>query len=143
MAFIGSGAEPFVLPETQGFWDAVEQERLAIQQCADCGYFYFPPAPVCQRCTSRAVAWVELSGRASLYSFVIAQKPWDEWQAEGPMSVAHVELAEGPRLIATVVDCPQTPEALRIDMPLLATFRPFAGRKMLCFKPDEAAAEAQ
>lgn len=135
MGFIGSGAAPFILPETKPFWDAVEQERLIIQRCQRCSRFYFPPAPVCQHCAARTVAWVEVSGQASLYSFMIASNPWPEWEADGPMSVAQVELAEGPRLVSTVVDCSQTPEDLIVDMPLVATFRPFAGRKLPCFRP--------
>lgn len=51
------------------------------------------------------------------------------------MSVALVELEEGPRLVSTVVDCEQTPRALVIDMPLIATFKVFGSKKMLCFAP--------
>jgi uncharacterized protein len=56
------------------------------------------------------------------------------------MSVATVELEEGPRLISTIVDCEQSAAALVLDMPLVATWRAFGdGPKMLCFAP---AAEA-
>lgn len=142
MSLIGGGAAPFITPETRPFWDAVAQDRLLIPRCTDCGSFYFPPSPVCPKCTSRNVEWTDASGEATLYSFMIAQNPWPEWGVDGPMSIAHVALAEGPRLISTVVDCPQTPEALKIDMPLLATFRPFGDQKMLCFKPRDTAGAA-
>ena len=33
-----------------------------------------------------------------------------------------VELAEGPRMMTNIVDCPQTPEALELDMKLEVVF---------------------
>ena len=41
---------------------------------------------------------------------------------EPPYAIAVVELEEGPRLMSNIVDCPQTPEALVLDMPLEVTF---------------------
>ena len=35
-----------------------------------------------------------------------------------------VELAEGPRMMTNIVDCPQTPEALVLDMPVEVVFEP-------------------
>jgi uncharacterized OB-fold protein len=60
------------------------------------------------------------------------------------MSVALVALEEGPRLISTVVDCDQSPEAFAIDMPLTATWRRFGegGPRMLCFRPLGQGADA-
>ena len=131
---------PFALPETKAYWDAAARERLSIQRCQDCGQAYFPPAPVCPHCTSRKVAFDDMSGRATLYSYVITASPWPLWEMAAPMSVATIALEEGPRLLSTVVDCEQSPEALKIDMPLVATWRKFGdGPKLLCFRP---AAEA-
>jgi uncharacterized OB-fold protein len=33
-----------------------------------------------------------------------------------------VKLAEGPQLMTNIVDCPQTPEALQLDMPVVVSF---------------------
>lgn len=127
---------PHPLPETRPYWDAAAAERLDIQRCQDCAQCYFPPAPLCPHCTSRNVAFETMSGRATLYSFVISASPWPYWGLPAPMSVATVALAEGPRLLSTVVDCEQSPAALIIDMPLVATWRAFGdGPKLLCFRP--------
>jgi uncharacterized OB-fold protein len=129
---------PQPLPETQPFWDAAASERLAIQRCADCHRCYFPPAPVCPHCTSRNVHWEDVSGRATLYSYVITASPWPLWEMPPPFSVATIALEEGPRLLSTVVDCEQSPAALKIDMPLVATWRKFGdGPRLLCFRPAE------
>lgn len=128
--------EPTALPETQPFWDGADAGKLVIQQCHDCSSHYFPPAPICPKCSSRDTRWVEASGEATLYSYVLTNAPWPHWKTAGPMSVALVALKEGPRLISTVVGCEQTPENLRIDMPLTATWRAFGDRqRVLCFEP--------
>ena len=35
-----------------------------------------------------------------------------------PYAIAVVELEEGPRMMTNIVECPQTPEALVLDMKL-------------------------
>ena len=37
-------------------------------------------------------------------------------------SIAVVTLKEGPRMMTNIVGCPQTPEALQLDMPLKVIF---------------------
>lgn len=144
MAVTMPPAMPVATPETAPFWEAVEEGKLRLSSCPVCAKAFFPPSNICPRCGGRDIEWVAASGRATLYSYVIAARPLAEWQCEGPMSVAHVVLEEGPALVSTIVGCAQTPSALRLDMPLRAVFRPFgrAGgetRNMLCFEPTSTA----
>jgi uncharacterized OB-fold protein len=41
-----------------------------------------------------------------------------------PYAIAVVQLEEGPRMMTNIVDCPQTPEALVLDMALEVVFEP-------------------
>ena len=61
------------------------------------------------------------SGRATLYSYIINHRPRPEFGTE-PHSIAVVTLDEGPRMMTIVTGCPQTPEALQLDMKLKVTF---------------------
>ncbi len=73
------------------------------------------PAPRARSACSRPAA------RATLYSYVINHRP----AAPGftpPYAIAVVELDEGPRMMSNIVDCPQTPEALELDMKLEVAF---------------------
>lgn len=136
-------ANPFVpvpTPETQPYWDGIAEGRVRLTRCTDCATPFFPPGPVCPNCSGRHIEWFDASGRATLYSYVIHHRPLKWWDTEGPRSVAIVELEEGPRLLSSVVGCPQTPEDLVIDMALTATFVPFDGTTVLCFEPAGAAA---
>jgi len=111
---------PKPTPETQHFWDGTRVGELRLQRCGDCQHTYFPPRPFCPSCSSRSVDVIKASGRGRLLSYIINHRPHPAWDA--PYSIAIVELDEGPRMMTNVVGCPQTPEALRLDMPLEVTF---------------------
>lgn len=111
---------PEPTPETKHFWDGAQAGELRLQSCNDCSHTYFPPRPFCPKCGSRAVRIVKASGKAKLYSYVIHHRPAPGFSP--PYAIAVVELAEGPRMMTNIVDCPQTPEALVLDMPLEVTF---------------------
>tara|TARA_B100001971_G_C18125668_1_gene501915 strand:+ start:463 stop:750 length:288 start_codon:yes stop_codon:yes gene_type:complete len=66
------------------------------------------------------VSVFKAAGKATLYSYVINQRPHPAF--DGPYSIAVVELEEGPRMMTNIVGTPQTPEALQLDMPLQVTF---------------------
>ena len=61
------------------------------------------------------------SGKGVLWSYVINQRPRPDMGTE-PYAIAVVKLAEGPKMMTNIVGCPQTPEALQLDMPLKVTF---------------------
>ena len=108
-------------PETRHYWDGCKAGELRLQRCRHgCGP-YFPPRPFCPHCASRDVEVFTASGKATLYSYVINHRPRPDIGTE-PHSIAVVELAEGPRMMTNVINCPQTPEALQLDMPLQVVF---------------------
>ena len=125
---------PQPTPETQPFWDGCKAGELRLQRCVDCGGSYFPPRPFCPACGSRAVESYAASGRASLYSYVINHRPRPD-MGDAPHSIAVVTLEEGPRMMTNIVGCPQTPEALILDMPVEVTFETFGDTALPFFKP--------
>jgi uncharacterized OB-fold protein len=113
-------AKPKPTPETRHFWEGTKQGKLLLQRCEDTGKAYFPPRPFSPYTGSRNVTTFEASGRAILYSYVIHHR-----QVPGftpPYAIAVVQLEEGPRMMTNIIDCPQTPEALVLDMPLEVAF---------------------
>ena len=128
--------KPLPTPETQHFWDGCKAGELRLQRCSACEKSYFPPRPFCPACGSRAVEVYRASGRASLYSYVINHRPRPDMGKE-PHSIAVVELEEGPRMMTNIVGCPQTPEALVLDMPVVVTFETFGEISLPLFRPVE------
>lgn len=112
---------PKPTPETQNFWDGCLAGELRLQKCADCTHTYFPPRDFCPACSSRNVESLKASGKATLYSYVINHRPRPDF-GDQPHSIAVVTLAEGPRMMTNIIDCPQTPEALQLDMALEVSF---------------------
>jgi len=112
---------PKPTPETQHFWDGCKANELRLQRCLSCKQSYFPPRQFCPHCAHREVEVYVASGKAILYSYNIVQRPRPDMGKE-PHAIAVVTLAEGPRMMTNIIDCPQTPEALQLDMPLQVVF---------------------
>lgn len=128
---------PTPTPETAHFWEGCKVGELRLQRCPACATTYFPPRPFCPACGSREVEVFKASGKAILWSYVINHRPRPDMGKE-PHSIAVVALEEGPRMMTNVVGCPQTPEALVLDMPLQVTFETFGDFALPLFKPAEA-----
>lgn len=130
---------PQPTPETAHYWAGTRAGELRIQRCVECDHAYFPPRPFCPSCSSRDVAVEAASGRATLHSYVIHHRDMPGFEA--PYAIAVVELDEGPRMMTNIVDCDQTPEALRLDMALEVTFLPLDDEIHLpVFRPAGGAA---
>ena len=112
---------PEPTPETRHFWDGCKEGELRLQRCTACQHSYFPPRPFCPKCACREVEVYPASGKGVLWSYVINHRPRPDMGTE-PYAIAVVKLAEGPQLMTNIVDCPQTPEALQLDMPLQVSF---------------------
>jgi uncharacterized OB-fold protein len=131
-------ARPMPTPETQHYWDGAAAGELRLQRCSACANVYFPPRPFCPACASRQVEVFAASGKATLYSYIINHRAAPGFTA--PYAVAVVQLAEGPRLMTNIVDCPQTPEALVLDMPLEVVFQKLDDKITLpVFRPAQGA----
>jgi uncharacterized OB-fold protein len=115
-------ALPQPTPETRHFWEGCKAGELRLQRCRACQQSYFPPRPFCPHCASRDVEVYNASGKATLYSYIINHRPRPDMGPE-PHSIAVVALAEGPRMMTNIVGCPQTPQALQLDMLLEVLFQ--------------------
>ena len=129
-------ARPKPTPETKHFWDGTREGELRLQRCEACNHVYFPPRPFCPACASRQVNAFAASGRGVLWSYVIHHRPVPGFTP--PYAIAVVQLDEGPRLMTNIIDCPQTPEALRLDMKLQVAFHKLDDEITLpLFRPAE------
>jgi len=112
---------PRVDDDTRGYWAGLARGELLLQHCRDCGYVQFYQRAMCGRCLSPGVEARPASGRGSVYSFsTVYRPPSAEFKDDVPYTVVLVELAEGPRMISTLVDTP--PEAVAIGQPLEIVF---------------------
>ena len=129
---------PVPTPETQEFWDHCADDELWLQRCRPCGTFYFFPRPVCPDCRSTDVEWTRVSGRATLYSYVLNGRPAPGFEDRAPYAIAVVTLEEGPRMMTNVVGIPNTKDDLVLDMPLEVRFEDRGEQRVPVFAPAGA-----
>lgn len=117
---------PQLRGEERQFFAAAAEGRLAIQRCPECGETVFFPRTVCPRCRRGTPEWVDAAGAGTVYSFsVVARSAIPGYADEVPYVVALVELDEGVRVMANVLNA--TPDQVRIGMPVGVTFQRRAG----------------
>ena len=91
-------------------------------KCETCGAHYFPPRPVCPTCRRKGkLEDFQFKGLGSIYSFAIVRQAPDDFKREMPYVIAQVELDEGTRLTAQIVNV--DPENVEIGMRVRACFR--------------------
>lgn len=89
-------------PLTWPFWEAATRHELVVQHCGTCGTHQFYPRPMCLACRGTDLAWVEVSGEATVYSRTTVHFQIDP-ALEPPYVAALVDLDEGPRLATNIV----------------------------------------
>src|SRR5262249_55751772 len=103
--------------EDQPFWDALDTGNFVLARCA-CGVYY-ARSQACLQCgtTASELTWMPVSGRATVRTFVVFNKPYHPYFKERiPYVVAVVALEEGPEITTNVVDTEVT--NVEIGMPV-------------------------
>lgn len=121
--------------EARELWAATAEGRLLLPKCNDCSAIIWYPRAFCPACSSTSTAWIEASGRGTVYSFSITRKGAGAWAEVGPYVIAYVELEEGPRVLSNIVGCPV--DDVRIGMSVRVVFDPTAeGPAVYRFAPE-------
>ncbi len=112
---------PSPTPDTQPYWTGLNEGRLCLQACADCGKVRHYPRPVCDACYSMNVAWVTASGRGTVHSWTITHYAFHPgFKGDLPYILVTVDLDEGVRMNAQVRGITQGD--LRIGLPVKIGF---------------------
>jgi uncharacterized OB-fold protein len=104
--------------DTEFFWIGIGSGEILVQRCAACGSLRHPPRPACPQCRSFEWTANPVSGSGEVYSFAIQHHPPTPG-FQLPFVVVLVQLAEGVRLVANLVDCEL--ERVRIGLPVQAS----------------------
>jgi uncharacterized OB-fold protein len=88
-----------------------EAGRLALQRCAACARAIFYPRAACPHCWSDRLDWFEATGTGRVVSFTRIHRGLPAvFQADAPIVLAEIALAEGALMIARIVT--PDPEAI-------------------------------
>lgn len=91
---------------TAPYWAAASRHELTLPLCDRCGLRFFPPRRNCPACWSDELSWQAVGGGGTVWTFTEVHVAFydDTWAGDVPYVVAVVELDEGPRLLASIVE---------------------------------------
>jgi uncharacterized OB-fold protein len=112
---------PTITEENKSFWEYTKKHELRVQKCLSCGKLFYPPNEMCPYCHHMESEWVKLSGRGTVYSYVIIRQSNNPvFAKDAPYVVAIIKTDEGMRFYSNVIDC--EPDDVTIDMPVEVVF---------------------
>ena len=112
---------PTPTADTQPYWDGLNEGRLRLQCCADCGKLRHYPRPVCDACFSMNSTWKDASGNGRVHSWTVTHHAFHPgWKADLPYTLVTVDLDEGVRMQAQLrrLDASE----LRIGLPVRVAY---------------------
>ena len=112
-------------PPLREYWAGAARGELVLPRCDGCARYVWYPDGACRSCDATAHTWTRVSGRGRLFSWSIVHRAFIPQLANlVPFVTGLVAIEEDAavRLATYIVDCPH--DRLRIDMPLVAVFRP-------------------
>ncbi len=112
---------PSPSPETQPYWDGLNEGRLRLQCCGECGKVRHYPRPMCDACWSMKIDWVDASGLGTVHSWTITHYAFHPgFKGDLPYILVTVDLPEGVRMNAQARGIQES--ALRVGLPVKVVF---------------------
>ncbi|MQA80495.1 MAG: hypothetical protein GEV10_18785 [Streptosporangiales bacterium] len=126
---------PEVTASNRPFFEGAREGELRVQRCSACGHHHFPPTSRCAACLSVKVEWTAVSGRGSLWSWVVMHRAYfTALKGSLPYEVGFVRLDEGPMMMTRLVEI--RGRDLACDMPVEVVFeRVTADLTLPMFRP--------
>ncbi|MPZ60926.1 MAG: hypothetical protein GEU93_06450 [Propionibacteriales bacterium] len=112
---------PTLRGEEKVYFEEAKNGRLVYQLCRDCAQRIFYPRTVCTNCMSENLEYVASAGKGTIYSFTTLHVPGHpEFADDVPYTVVLVDLEEGVRVLADLVDC--DPDDVKVGMSVEVLF---------------------
>jgi len=106
---------------TKEFYNWCRRGDLRFQRCSACQAWRHVPRPMCAACGSFEWTWQRSSGRGTVFSWTVAERPMHPaFQNDAPYAPVVIEMEEGVRLVSEMLDC--SPDELEIGMPVELVF---------------------
>jgi uncharacterized OB-fold protein len=118
---------------TQSFNDYLSDKRIRGTECEDCGTIHLPPRPLCPKCSSRNLDWVDLRGDGIIQSYTVIYVPLTRMQGRSPYAVGIVRLDDGPSISGLILDV-SCEDDISIGSRVKADFITEGEKTTLCFR---------
>jgi uncharacterized OB-fold protein len=131
---------PVPTPVSAPYWAGLREHRIRIQYSPSQRQWVFYPRVLAPRTLAGDLEWREISGRGTLYTFTVADRPTaPQWRDSLPQLLAVVEWDEGPRISTELVDV--EPGQIRVGMRVAPVFCDYPAHDitLLRYRPDDQA----
>jgi hypothetical protein len=108
---------PFTIEE---FYRSAGEKRLMAAKCNKCGELLLPPKPMCTKCLSTDLKWVELGKRGELLTYTVIHVAPTQFQSMVPYVVGVVKLKDDLKLPGMIRGV--EPEEIKVGMELEVDF---------------------
>lgn len=112
---------------SKDFYKALADQKLIGSQCKFCNAYAIPQKSICPKCHQQESEIIEFSGDGKLVAYTVISVPpvmmaEAGYDAKNPYCVGIVELVEGPRISAQILDVDMHhPENIKIGTQLRMT----------------------
>jgi uncharacterized OB-fold protein len=104
------------------YWREIPQRyRLEANKCETCDTKFFPPRLLCPQCKRRDLVPVKLAEKGKIITYTIIRVPPHQFVDQAPYAMGVVELDDGVKLTAQIVDCDF--EELKVGQRVKVEFR--------------------
>jgi len=130
------GLEPVQTPINQLYWEGTAKGELRVRLCNNCGARFRFVRELCPQCWSHDLGWQVASGIGTVVARAIVETaPYEAMADRVPYVLALIELAEGPTMMANVLEC--NPTAVSIGMPVELFFEARGDFMLPQFRPKK------
>lgn len=92
------------MPSARAWREYPRRYRYEAAVCKKCGKWFFPPRLVCDVCKSEEFEIRAMRRTGKILAHTVIRVPAKAYADQAPFAVAVVEMDDGPRLTAQVVD---------------------------------------
>jgi len=108
---------PFTIEQ---FYKFVSERKLMAAKCKKCRIMLLPPRPMCTKCFSSDLEWVELKNKGKLLTYTVIHVSSKQFESLIPYAVGIVKLEDGPKLPGMIQGV--EPEKISVGMSLEVDF---------------------
>jgi uncharacterized OB-fold protein len=93
------------MPTARTWREYPRRYRYEAGVCTKCDKWHFPPRLVCDACGAEKFKTRAMKRTGTILTYTIIRVPPAPFKDQAPYAVAVIEMDDGPRLTAQVVDC--------------------------------------
>jgi uncharacterized OB-fold protein len=92
------------MPTARGWREYPQRYRYEAAVCTKCSKWHFPPRLVCDKCGGEEFQTKTMQRTGKILTHTIIRVPPAPFKDQSPYALAVIEMDDGPRLTAQVVD---------------------------------------